>query len=239
MTSEKPILRVYQKWYNQVVLVLVFSLLTADLIAQTEDLTMNTIESGMPLNNVNMIGKKVPKGQVIGDMYLLPDFDSGSIKFTNGSSFDNLEININIYESKVLFQREKSLRVAELGVINSIDFEDATYVTFSVEEEIFVGKQIYKAPDVHLVKSVEIILKEPTYKAGLDLGSRNYTYLRRHHYYLSLESGKFVKLRSSTKKNAKALGRNDVKAFVNDHKLNWSNENDLLELASFLDSSSK
>jgi len=205
-----------------------------------EETSLNIIESGMPLSNVNMIGKKATPGKIKGDQYLFETFQEGKIAFANDSYLGKVLINYNAYENYIQFKLDKFERVVEPEFVKLIVVNGTNYSPFFIKgysgDETLLGEILYESKKVKLMKHIEVILKEPTYIEGVDMGSRDYVYKRSIDYYLSVNAGDYVKLRSSSNRNAKELGRKDVKIFAKENDIDWKSEADLIKVVTYLDS---
>jgi hypothetical protein len=176
---------------------------------------------------------------VIGSTYLDDKWQDAAIVLSNGFTIPDIPVKIEIEQSYV--------EISYNGEVKYLKFQDIDYISalnqlpgknaiiknangFKVNNVPLKGVvKVYQQKKYSMVKHYYIEFLQANYNVAMDVGSKDHRKVKKEKLYLAKE-GTLFSVKGPSKKVVAQLGDDKEKAalIVKQHKLNLSNENDLL-----------
>lgn len=191
--------------------------------------------------------------EIMNTIYLYPNFKPGMILFKNGQRFYK-PINFNRFISTIEYlEKNDTLLLADESAINAIIVDSDVFLfTPACVRTIYNGKvklfkyEKSKMGDIqktgafgvpNSTTSMQTIDKIDSYQRSFPLDIQESVIVSRAITYL-IETPDHQYVPASKKNFLKANSRNEsqIKAYIDEHKINFNKENDLLQLVKFTES---
>lgn len=194
----------------------------------------------------NIIGIPVPAGRVVGDFYLDPKWNLGSVEITNkNATIDGYPMKYDIKSQNVEILTPTGIRLLELKNVGAVVWFDS----LTRQPHYFVNASKYTldgAPMTGLMEvladgkralfsKAEVHVKQPTYVVAIDAGSRDTEIYKKVAYYYN--NGTELVLIKSKKKFLEGFSaeeRSDIESFMKKNSVDMKSERDLIALFSHL-----
>ncbi len=205
-------------------------ILTNSALSQTLS-NVVVIESGMPLNNIGIIGKEVPKGEIKGSQYLFDDWVVANVLINDDKLLKDIKMNVDLMRNEVDILIGENRKVLPKSIVSNFQLVESNLMYYwqSVDEDLILICELVEGNSFDLLEEVFLTIKEPTYNVALDMGSRDTEILRRTNFWIRHKNGTLTKISNSGRKNLKAFKDDSLlKDFINDNQLSWKSRNDLI-----------
>lgn len=215
---------------------LIFSLLaffTSVLTFSQNISNLVLIESGMPLNNIGMIGKAVPNGEIKGNHYLFSDWVVADVLINEQKLLKDIEINVDLLRNEVDVLIGGNRKVLPKSIVSNFKTStgDLMYYWQEIDGNEFIVAELVEGNSCDLLEQISLTIKYPTYNVALDMGSRDTQILRKTVFWIRNGDGSFDKIGKSNKKNLHIFDNsNSLKIFMKENQLSWNTRDDLIRI---------
>lgn len=193
----------------------------------------NGLSNGEVLNGIPL-----PPGNIKGDTYFLTEWLDVEIRpFKTGSIISGYKGRLNFNGDQLEFIASGGeVRVAETSKVASFSFlRNGSQFTFVNSQVVGIKSsppqflQVLSEGTYSLLKSVSIVVKEPTYRPDVGVGDPDYKILKRSNYFLlHHDSIQEVDLRNKKKFSQMFSSKaDDVKELIEANELDLKNEDHL------------
>jgi len=198
------------------------------------------------LNNSKPFGipESIDRVNTIGTPYLLEEFVTGYVYFSDHTRSTERMINYNCQDNQVLYQEGEDTYLLNARMIDSLEFridENTSWIFRKVvmkdnSDPVFMNG-LYSDHSI-LFKRHYKEFKEADIGKAYGSGQRNDEYIDRHDYYISIE-GSVIQSFRPRKKNVLEImeaHREEIGDFLNKEKISLRLESDLIRLIGYYDS---
>lgn len=186
---------------------------------------------------------KLPPPSTTGSYYLYDNWNSGEVTVRSRYTLKNFPLRYDVEHHQLEINVDSEIKVCSTSIINSFTWvnengDSSTFVPCRYYAPEVGGhgvfEVLYKNGDTQLLSLTEIIQKDATYVAALDVGSRNNQLIKKETFYLAKDH-KIQKIESSRKKNQALLGNryDQVVEYVKKEKLRFNNREDLIQILTY------
>ncbi len=189
----------------------------------------------------SMVGKPLPPPDVEGSYHLFDTWKKADIKLKNKQRFDNIAVNIDLYNQLLIVQLDNAERVLEANDIDTIKISNRNFVpAIKLYDDLpFVGfYDVIVKGKVTFIRYYYSIFKKADYKIELNVGDRNDRFITKSDYYI-YNDVTAVKFKST--KNLKDLLSEEeygqIKLFIKSNNLDMSVEGDIRKMVSHYNAS--
>lgn len=194
-----------------------------------------------------IVGMPIPPGDVIGDVYLDSKWNMGSVMVSDKNSLiEGYPMKYDLKSQNIEIKTSGGVRVLDIKNVGHMVWLDS----ITRQPRYFVNGSKYKDDGVPIVGLMEVLLdgekalfkktklniKQPTYVAAMDVGSRDTEIYKKAAYYYN--NGVDVVEIKSKKKFIDSLGDigEEVEKYMKDNKLDVKTEDDLVKIFQFYNS---
>lgn len=217
--------------------IILFLLVSSSLFAQSDNQfdfnnssTTSGINDEVKMNGAWIVSKPV-KSQIEGSVYLFPTWSGNFVmQSKSGSRFtlDNLNYNIKTKELETKFSRDSVFQFNK-NDLNFVYYNSKTYKLFNGELlqvlNVDGNYNFFKKFDVSVVDGVLNPLTQVT--------SPSFYKTKEEYLYLNGTSLETLKLKKKFILKIFSDKEKEIKAFVSDEKLSYSNEDDVVKIFKF------
>lgn len=223
----------------------IFSLST--LKGNTQVLNTGFGESGiylMATKNLSKSQMELRYGEIEGSPYLFEDFRKCDLNLKNGSEYKGIAVRLNIYDNNFEFQRGDTYYIFDkVDAIKLLKFMDGSKITFveNKNKEIEGFYKIEAGEKYRLLTSLDVSFREGKSATNSYAEDISPQFIRiKDKQYIQRPDGSLIYLKN--KKSFSKAFATSHKEFVNyakTNKLNPGNQEDLIKIIDYMNTSSK
>ena len=193
---------------------------------------------------------QLPPPSLVGSTYFKDDWLNGNITLTKNRQIKNYPIRYDMYNNQLEIRFEGDVRVCPYQLIQEFTIENSSLLgssRFIKSENLkhadgtpIVGfYRVIAEGKYALLAHHEVVLKDTEYVEEFNMGSRDKKYIKKMQYYYAIDNIVSAKFKKSVIKSDKNFSSrsDDIKMFMKENDLSFSNEFDLKELFKFLNES--
>lgn len=194
-----------------------------------------------------VIGLEAPPGRVIGDTYLDPKWNMGSVVIAEKNTLvEGYLMKYDIKAQNVEIKTPTGVRLLDVKKVGQLVWLDSVTRT----PHYFVNAAKYKDDGVPMIGLMEVLvdgqktlfkktrlnIKQPTYVAALDAGSRDTEIYKKSNFYYN--NGEEVVEIKSKKKFIESLGDDgdEIEKYMKENRLDAKSQDDLMKVFEFYNS---
>lgn len=205
--------------------------------------------SRMNFNRIenSVIGLEAPPGRVIGDTYLDPKWNMGSVIIADKNTLvEGYLMKYDIKAQNVEIKTQTGVRLLDVKKVGQLVWMDS----ITKLPHYFVNAAKYKDDGVPMIGLMEVLvdgqktlfkktklnIKQPTYVAALDAGSRDTEIYKKTNFFYN--NGEEVFEIKSKKKFIESLGDDgdEIEKFMKENRLDAKSEGDLMKVFEYYNS---
>jgi len=223
--------------------IIVCSLLVDGLYAQVSDYRTDKLE-GLRLTSGDMImGKSLDGPDIVGTKFLYDEWIPGELLTFGGGHYEHINLKYDV-ENNVLAAIEPRT-VKEYYLTNSKireftlkgrRFVNKASLTENYSKDDGFVEVLFQGNQISLAKFHFTHTLKPTYKEGLDMGTRDFRIVKKEELQILVQN-RFVKVPGKKSDFLALFGKNAnaVEQYLKTEKLNIKNEWHLVRVAGFYD----
>lgn len=198
-------------------------------------------------NENAVIGLAAPPGRVLGDTYLDKKWNMGTVMIADkGTVVEGYPMKYDMKGQNVEIKTVGGIRLLDVRKVGHLVWLDS----ITQQAHYFVNASKYKHDDVPMIGLMEVLVdgekslfkktklnvKQPTYVAALDVGSRDTEIYKKSVFCYN--NGQDVVEIKSKKKFIEGLGDHgaDIEKYIKDNRLDVKSESDLRHIFEFYNS---
>jgi hypothetical protein len=205
--------------------------------------------SRMNFNRIenSVIGLEAPPGRVIGDTYLDPKWNMASVIIADKNTLiEGYPMKYDIKAQNIEIKTATGVRLLDVKKVAQLVWLDS----LTQQPHYFVNAAKYKDDGVPMIGLMEVLVdgqkslfkktrlnvKQPTYVAALDVGSRDTEIQKKSAFYYN--NGEEVVEIKSKKKFIEGLGDagTDIEKHIKDNRVDFKSQSGLMQVFEFYNS---
>jgi hypothetical protein len=194
-----------------------------------------------------IVGIPVPPGRVVGDTYMDPKWNLGSLTVSDKNTpIEGYLMKYDIKGQNIEIKTQNGIRVLDVKRVGHMVWLDSV----TRNAHYFVNASNYKDDGAPLVGLMEVLIdgkrslfkrtvvntKSPTYVAAMDVGSRDMEYYKKTEFYYN--NGENLYEIKSKKKLVESFGdlAPDVEKYMKSNRLDTKSPDDLVKVFAYYNS---
>ena len=173
--------------------------------------------------------------QIDGSPYFNDDWSSGTIKLMSGVELKIESCKYDVYEGKLMFLKDEiPLYFSNPEDIKSFTIGSSKFINLKLDKNNDFYEKLFEGKDFLLLKEYKCVYVEGKETDGINPAT-NDKYSVNANYYFKKGNEDFKRVKFKEKSVTKLMldKENEIKKYIQENKLKFKDENDLIEIFEF------